>query len=169
MNPDQKKFADAQDDFQDWRPNVDFNLWGVLQFVKACLNFAGRGASIVFVGSVSQDEPWERTAQYAAAKAGLAAAMRAIALEYGRMGIRFNMMTCGGVANAPFYSYVGDLARYANRTYDEQLEFMTKDYALGYVPPPEEYADALIFFLSDMSKAITGQNLHVNGGMFMKS
>jgi NAD(P)-dependent dehydrogenase (short-subunit alcohol dehydrogenase family) len=169
MNPDQKKFADADPDFKDWQPIVEFNFFGVLQFVKACLTTMEDGSSVALVGSVSQDEAWERTAPYAAAKAGLAATMRVMALEYGPQGIRFNMMCCGGIANDPFYTYVGDLANYAGHSYDEQLALMVKDYPLGYVPTPDEYAYTLIFLLSDMSKAVNGQNIHANGGLFMKS
>ena len=169
MEPDRKLFIDADDDFADWRPILDFNVFGTLQLVKACLKSMSRGGSVAIVGSQAQDEPWERTGPYAAAKAGLGAMIRVMALEYGPKGIRFNGMAAGGVASGPYFTYVRQLADFAGRTFEEQKELMQKDYPLGYVPPPDEYADALIFLMSDMSRAVNGQNIHVNGGIFMKS
>jgi NAD(P)-dependent dehydrogenase (short-subunit alcohol dehydrogenase family) len=169
MEPDRKFFADADDDFADWRPIVDFNVFGTLQLVKACLKSMSRGGSVAIVGSQAQDEPWERTGPYAAAKAGLGAMIRVMALEYGPKGIRFNGMAAGGIASGPYFAYLQQLADFAGRTLEEQKALMQKDYPLGYVPPPEEYADALIFLMSDMSRAVNGQNIHVNGGIFMKS
>jgi NAD(P)-dependent dehydrogenase (short-subunit alcohol dehydrogenase family) len=169
MNPDHKFFEDADDDLAAWRQIHDFNLFGTLQLVKACLKPMTSGGSVAIVGSQAQDEPWARTGPYAAAKAGLAAMIRVMALEYGSKGIRFNGMAAGGIASGPYFTYVQQLADFASRTFEEQKELMQKDYPLGYVPPPEEYADALIFLMSDMARAVNGQNIHVNGGVFMKS
>jgi len=169
MNPDHKTFAEADDDFAAWRSILDFNVFGTLQLVKACLKRMTRGGSVAIVGSQAQDEPWARTGPYAVAKAGLGAMIRVMALENGSKGVRFNGMAAGGIASGPYYSYVQQLADFAGRSFEEQKELMQKDYPLGYVPPPEEYADALIFLMSDMSRAVNGQNIHVNGGIFMKS
>jgi NAD(P)-dependent dehydrogenase (short-subunit alcohol dehydrogenase family) len=108
-----------------------------------------------------------RTGPYSAAKAGLAALVRVLALEQGPKGIRFNGMHAGGIAHDPYFAYVRRLAGLAGRTFEEQRDLMQKDYPLGHVPSPEEYADALIFLMSDLSRAITGQAIHVNGGIFM--
>jgi NAD(P)-dependent dehydrogenase (short-subunit alcohol dehydrogenase family) len=173
MEPDRKLFVDADDDFADWRPVMDFNVWATLQFVKACLKGMSRGGSVAIVGSQVSHEPWPYVAAYAGAKAALGAMVRSIAIEYGvrygNSGIRFNMLSAGGVANGPYYHYVQELADFHSRTYDEQLKLMAQAYPLGHVPPPEEYADALIFLMSDMAAAVNGLDLHVNGGSFMKS
>lgn len=173
MEPDRKLFVEADEDFANWRPIVDVNLWGTLQFIKQCLKGMSRGGSVAIVGSQVSNEPWPYVAAYAAAKAGLGAMVRSIAHEYGSKfgdtGIRFNMLSAGGVANAPYYHYVQELADFNNRTYDEQLKLMAEAYPLGYVPKPEEYADALIFLMSEKSGAVNGLDIHANGGSFMKS
>lgn len=173
MEPDRKLFVDADDDFANWRPVMDFNVWATLQFVKACLKGMSRGGSVAIVGSQVSHEPWPYVAAYAGAKAALGAMVRSIALEYGirygNTGIRFNMLSAGGVANAPYYHYVQELGDFHGRTYDEQLQLMAQAYPLGHVPPPDEYADALIFLMSDMAAAVNGLDIHVNGGSFMKS
>lgn len=174
MNPDHKLFADTDEDFAAWREITDVNLWGTLQLVKQCLKGMSRGGSVAIVGSqTSNDGHWPYVAPYAAAKAALGAVVRLIAFEngiqHGNTGIRFNMLSAGGVANAPYYEYVQTLADINKTTYGEQLQHMAQAYPLGYVPKPEEYADALIFLMSDMSAAVNGLDIHANGGSYMRS
>ena len=173
MEPDRKLFVEADDDFASWRPILDMNLWGTLQLVKQSLKGMSRGGSVAIVGSQAAQDPTPYVTAYAAAKAALAAAVRSIAIEYGGQhgdaGIRFNMLSAGGIANEPFFKYVHELAAFANRTHEEQWQLMVRDYPLGYIPKPDEYADALIFLLSDMAAAVNGLDIHANGGTFMKS
>lgn len=172
MEPDRKLFDEVDDDFEEWRRCMDFNVWGTMRLVKACLTGMDRGSSVAIVGSQVSHEAWPRVAAYAGAKAALGAMVRSISLEYGQKfvdkGVRFNMVSAGGIANAPYIKYVGELAEFNNRSFEEQRKLMTEAYPLGYVPPPEEYADMLIFMMSDMSKAVDGQDFHVNGGSYMK-
>jgi NAD(P)-dependent dehydrogenase (short-subunit alcohol dehydrogenase family) len=170
--PDRMMFDDTDDDFVAWRKITDANLYGTLQFVKACVKHMGPGGSVAIVGSLAQDQPAFLTAPYSAAKAGLAAAVRVLAVEYGAQhkarGLRFNLVSAGGVAGPPYFRYVGELAELAGITREEQQKLMIGDHPKGYVTLPDEYADSLIFLMSDMSAGINGQNIHVNGGEFMK-
>lgn len=172
MEPDRKLFIEADDDFANWRPILDMNVWGTLQLVKQCLKHMTRGGSVAIVGSQAGQDATPYVTAYAAAKAALGAAVRCMALEYGvkhrDLGIRFNMLSAGGIANEPFFNYVHELAAFANITPEEQLKSMVQDYPLGYIPKPDEYADALIFLLSDMAAAVNGLDIHGNGGVFMK-
>jgi NAD(P)-dependent dehydrogenase (short-subunit alcohol dehydrogenase family) len=174
MDPDRKSFDEAPSNFADWRLNVDFNLWATLQFVKACLEHMTSGGSVVLSGSTSSDLPDARVAAYAAAKAALASMVRSIAYEYsakfgGGRCIRLNMISFGAIAGEPFHNWVGEIADIAGRTYEQQLKRISRNYPLGYIPTPDEYANGIVMLLSDLSKAFNGLNLHVNGGLFMKS
>jgi NAD(P)-dependent dehydrogenase (short-subunit alcohol dehydrogenase family) len=172
MEPDRMMFDDTDDNFVAWRAITDANLYGTLQFVKACVKHMEHGGSVAIVGSLAQDQPAFLTAPYSAAKAGLAAVVRVLALEYGAehkaRGLRFNMVSAGGVAGPPFFRYVGELAELAGITREEQQKLMSGRHPKGYVTLPDEYADTLIFLMSDLSAGVNGQNLHVNGGEFMK-
>ena len=172
MEPDRTLFDDTDDEFDMWRKITDFNLYGTISMVKQCLKHMPRGGSVAIVGSVSQDQGYPFVAPYAAAKAGLAAMVRSLAIEYGvkhkDRDIRFNMATAGGVAGEPYYIYVQQLADMAGVSFEEQKAAMSDNQPLGYIPIPEEYADSLIFLLSDMSRGLQGQNVQVNGGAFMK-
>lgn len=171
MEPDRTMFEDTDDTFENWRKITDFNLYATMQLVKCCLPHMPKGGSVAIVGSVSQEAPFPYTAPYAAAKAGLGAMIRSLALEYGRphrtRDLRFNGLIAAGVAGPPYHKYVGELAAMEGRTYEEQATLMASTYPLGHVPEPDEYADALIFLLSDMSRVINGQNINANGGSFM--
>jgi len=172
MEPDRVMFDDTDDDFTAWRAITDANLYGTLQFVKACVKHMGQGGSVAIVGSTAQDQGHQLTAPYAAAKAGLAAVVRVLTVEYGAQhkarGLRFNILTAGGVAGPPYFRYVGELAELAGITREEQQQLMIGNHPKGYVTLPDEYADSLIFLMSEMSAGINGQNIHVNGGEFMK-
>jgi NAD(P)-dependent dehydrogenase (short-subunit alcohol dehydrogenase family) len=173
MEPDRKMFDEAAADFSDWRSNVDFNLWATMQFVKACLTHMTSGGSIVLSGSTSSDFPDAGVAAYAAAKAGLASMIRSIAYEYsakfsGGRGIRLNMLSYGAIAGEPFHKWVQEIADISGRTYEQQLKRISRNYPLGYVPTPDEYANGVVMLLSDLSKAFNGLNIHINGGLFMK-
>jgi NAD(P)-dependent dehydrogenase (short-subunit alcohol dehydrogenase family) len=170
--PDRMMFDDTDDNFVAWRAITDANLYGTLQFVKACVKHMGQDGSVVIVGSVAQDQPSYLTAPYSAAKAGLAAVVRVLAVEYGAehkaRGLRFNIVSAGGVAGPPYFRYMGELAEFAGITREEQQQLLTSKHPKGYVTLPDEYADTLIFLMSNMSAGINGQNIHVNGGEFMK-
>jgi enoyl-[acyl-carrier-protein] reductase (NADH) len=52
-------------------------------------------------------------------------------------------------------------------TPEAELKKVSEQAALRYIPPTEEYARTLLFFASRLSDAVTGQSLHVNGGLYM--
>lgn len=173
MEPDRKLFDQATDDFSEWRQNMDFNFWSTMTFVKACLQCMTPGGSVVIAGSTSSELPEAGVAPYAAAKAALTSMVRSIAYEYsakfsGGRGIRLNMLSLGAIAGPPFHEWVQQIADRAGRDYESQLKRIARNYPLGQVPHPDEYADGLIFLLSDMSSTFNGLNIHANGGLFMK-
>lgn len=93
---------------------------------------------------------------YCASKAALVGMSKAIALEYARRGITVNCVAPGAI-KTPMTDVVSDEAR---------ERFLSK-IPLGYMADPIEIAYAICFLASKESSYITGQTLHVNGGMYM--
>lgn len=93
---------------------------------------------------------------YCASKAGLVGMSKAIALEYAKRGITVNCIAPGAI-KTPMIDAVSDEAR---------ERFLAK-IPLGYMADPVEVAYAICFLASKESSYITGQTIHVNGGMYM--
>jgi enoyl-[acyl-carrier-protein] reductase (NADH) len=74
----------------------------------------------------------------------------------------------GGIANAASEKYIAALAAQNDRSVEKQRAIVAEGYPLGHMPAPDEYADSLVFLLSRLSRAVTGQAIHVNGGFFMR-
>ena len=93
---------------------------------------------------------------YAAAKAGMMGFTRSLAREIGSRGITVNVVAPGFVDT--------DMTRALD---DDQREALLSDIPLQRLGEPEDIASAVLFLASDQGGYITGQTLHVNGGMFM--
>jgi hypothetical protein len=94
------------------------------------------------------------TAAYGAAKAGLAHLVKSVACEYGKDGIRMTMVSPGATETGP-HLRAAHRNRYRNE-FDDPLHHRGK---------PEDIANAVVFFASDLSMYVTGQILGVDGGV----
>jgi NAD(P)-dependent dehydrogenase (short-subunit alcohol dehydrogenase family) len=144
-----------------WRETVDTNLTsaflGAKYQVPAMLERGG--GSLIFTSSfVGSTVGFPGMAAYAASKAGLTGLVQVIAAEFGKNGIRANVLMPGGtdtpanVANAPG-------AAPETRTFIEGL------HALKRLGRPEELAEAALFIASDAASFMTGTTLLVDGGV----
>jgi len=95
-------------------------------------------------------------ANYAAAKAGLAGMTRALARELGSRGITVNCVAPGFIAT--------DMTSTLS---DDQQNALLAQIPLGHLGKPEDVAFAVVYLASPEASYITGQEIHVNGGMFM--
>lgn len=148
---------------EEMRSQVDLNLMGHLYCAKAALpllEVSGRGA-IVFTASVQGHVTLPGCVPYAAAKAGLMAVARALAVELGGKGIRVNTVSPGTI-DTPMLRR--DLA---GMSHDKVEGFMTQvraANALGRVGEAREIADVVVFLCSDQASYITGEDILVDGG-----
>ena len=94
---------------------------------------------------------------YTAAKAALIGLTRTMAAELGPDGVRVNLVA-GGLLQTTDASAV---------TTPEVFEFVAQGTPLRQTVTPEEFAEAVVFFASPMSDAVTGQSLAVDGGLTM--
>jgi len=114
----------------------------------------GRGGVIVNISSIVASIGAVSGAHYTASKAGLIGLTRANALELAPHGIRVNAIAPGIV----------DTAQPRQGMTEEEISNLGESLPLGRVLEAEEIADTAVFLASDMSKQITGQTIHVNGG-----
>lgn len=138
-----------------WQRQIELNLVGVMRCVRAALPHllaSPAGGNVVTIGSVNGLSAFGGY-PYSAAKAGLQSLTQNFAAEYGRRGLRFNLIAPGTIRT---------------RVWDDQpgtLDRLTKLYPLGRVGEPEDIASAVAFLASDDAAWITGVVLPVDGGI----
>jgi NAD(P)-dependent dehydrogenase (short-subunit alcohol dehydrogenase family) len=157
-----------QADLDDWRRIFEVNLFGAIRLTQlvAPLMRAQRRGSIVFVNSMSIRIVEPMMGGYAASKGALLTAARTLAKELGPHGVRVNSIVPGYIWSAKMEAYFRRLAADRGVPYDAVHEDVASRTALHHIPDSAEVADAVIFFASDLSRAVTGQSLDVNGGHY---
>jgi NAD(P)-dependent dehydrogenase (short-subunit alcohol dehydrogenase family) len=142
---------------------LDTNLRGSLLCARAAIPALRErgGGSIVFVSSVQAYVTLPGCTPYAAAKAGLVAAARALAPEVGGAGIRVNAIAPGTIDTPMLHR---DLTGMNRTEADQFLERVENANALGRIGRPHEIADVAVFLSSDAASYITGTTIVVDGG-----
>jgi NAD(P)-dependent dehydrogenase (short-subunit alcohol dehydrogenase family) len=141
-----------------WERELAVNLTGAFNVVSPALPGMMRrgGGSIVFVATVNALAHYGNPA-YAAAKAGLVAYAKAIAVERGAAGIRSNVV-CPGSVRTPAWDHRLQRA-------PDILDKVLPHYPLGRLVTPQEVASAVLFLASDAASGITGAVLAVDAGL----
>ena len=142
----------------DWETVLDTNLRSVFRLSKACLRgmMKARTGRIISIGSVIGSMGNAGQANYAAAKAGMMGFSRSLAREVGSRGITVNVVAPGFIDT--------DMTRELNETHREA---MLKDIPLKRLGEADDIAAAVSFLASASASYITGQTIHVNGGMYV--
>jgi NAD(P)-dependent dehydrogenase (short-subunit alcohol dehydrogenase family) len=142
---------------------LDTDLKGALLCAQLAIPELKRrhGGSIIFVASVQAYVTLPGCVPYAAAKAGLVAAARALAPEVGRDGIRVNAIAPGTIDTPMLHR---DLSGMSSEQANLFLEQVADANALGRIGRPEEIADVAVFLASDASRYVTGTTIVADGG-----
>jgi NAD(P)-dependent dehydrogenase (short-subunit alcohol dehydrogenase family) len=142
---------------------LDTDLKGALLCAQLAIPELRRrgGGSIVFVSSVQAYVTLPGCVPYAAAKAGLLAAARALVPEVGRFGIRVNAIAPGTIDTPMLHR---DLSGMGREEADRFLAQVADANALGRIGSPEEIADVVVFLASDASGYVTGTAIVADGG-----
>ena len=142
----------------DWDAVLDTNLRSVFRLSKACLRgmMKARRGRIISIASVVGSMGNAGQTNYAAAKAGMMGFSRSLAREIGSRGITVNVIAPGFIDT--------DMTRALD---DQQRESLLRDIPLQRLGEPGDIAAAVLFLASEQGSYITGQTLHVNGGMYM--
>jgi len=140
-----------------WHGMLDVHLGGTFRCSKAAHPLlARRGGAIVNVASISAILGFGGRASYSAAKGGIAALTRDLAIEWAGDGIRVNAVAPGVIAT-------DIIARNVARGVLDESRFNAR-IPLGRLGRPEEIADAVFFLASDTASYVTGQTIVVDGG-----
>jgi NAD(P)-dependent dehydrogenase (short-subunit alcohol dehydrogenase family) len=157
-------------DLADFTKDFDIDCLGALRLTRACVPYLRNGGAVVNVSSMATVRPYgdEHGLEigYAAAKGALNVLSKYMATDLGRYGIRVNTCRPGFIHGAPLESYMqaqvtGDLSR------DEIYAGIAKDIPLGVIPLEDDVARAVLMFVSDYTRAVTGAALDLNGGQWM--
>ncbi len=142
----------------DWDAVLDTNLKAVFRMSRAVMRtmMKQRYGRIVNITSVVGASGNPGQANYAAAKAGVAGMTRALARELGSRGVTVNCVAPGFIAT-DMTAVLGE----------DQHKALMAQIPLGELGKPEDIAHAVAYLASPEARYITGQELHVNGGMFM--
>lgn len=142
----------------DWDAVLDTNLKAVFRMSRAVMRtmMKQRYGRIVSITSVVGASGNPGQANYAAAKAGVAGMTRALARELGSRGITANCVAPGFIET--------DMTAALP---EEQQKALLGQIPLGHLGKPADIAHAVAFLASPQAGYITGQEIHVNGGMFM--
>jgi 3-oxoacyl-[acyl-carrier protein] reductase len=141
---------------QEWSTVLDANLSGPYRVIRACLRsmVKMRWGRIINIGSVVGSIGNAGQTNYAAAKAGLIGFSKSLALEVGSRGITVNVVAPGFIDT--------DMTRGLTEAQQSKLQ---EHIPLGRMGTGEDIAYAVLFLASPLASYITGQILHVNGGM----
>lgn len=142
----------------EWQDIIDTNLTAIFNLSKAVLRgmMKKKHGRIVNVGSVVGSTGNPGQANYAAAKAGVIGFSKSMAREVASRGITINVVAPGFIDT--------DMTKALS---DEQKEAIFKDIPANRLGRPEEIAATVAFLVSDSAAYITGETIHVNGGMYM--
>lgn len=158
FNGDARRRAD-EIGYGDFAARLDGIVGGAVNTIQAALpgmREAG-GGSVINIGTNLFQNPVVPYHDYTAAKAALLSLTRTFAADLGPEGIRVNMVS-GGLLRTTDASAA---------TPEEVFDLIAASTPLRKVTTPEDFAAAVLFFASDWSRAVTGQNLVVDGGLVM--
>jgi NAD(P)-dependent dehydrogenase (short-subunit alcohol dehydrogenase family) len=166
--PQRTTLLDAEPDLSNWRDCFEINVFATLQMTKCVAQHMvqRRAGRIVMINTMTAERVLPGSEAYAGSKIALQRMTRAIALELGVYGIRVNSMHPGYMRGPQVQRVMAQRARENGTSVDEEFKVVADQAALRYIPPTEEYARVLLFFASPLSDAVTGQSLHVNGGLY---
>ncbi|UVK76901.1 MAG: 3-oxoacyl-[acyl-carrier-protein] reductase FabG [Sodalis sp. Fle] len=142
----------------EWQSILDTNLTSVYRMSKAVIRamIKKRYGRIITIGSVVGSMGNAGQTNYAAAKAGLIGFSKSLACEVASRGITVNVVAPGFIAT--------DMTEVLMDKHRTDILSQIPANRLG---DPKEIASAVVFFASDEASYITGETIHVNGGMYM--
>jgi 3-oxoacyl-[acyl-carrier protein] reductase len=143
---------------EDWDVIMETNLRSVFRLSKACLRgmMKARGGRIISIASVVGAIGNPGQSNYAAAKAGMVGFSKSLAREIASRNITVNVVAPGFIDT--------DMTKALD---EGQRESLMTDIPLQRLGEPEDIAAAVLYLASAQGGYITGQTLHVNGGMYM--
>ena len=144
--------------FEEWKKVIDINLSSTFLLSKYSIKkmLKNKKGKVINITSVVGHTGNLGQANYTAAKAGIIAMSKTLAIEYARKNININCISPG----------------FIKTSMTDKIDTKFKEMIISKIPSgrlgePEDVANAVFFLASDLSNYINGETLHVNGGMYM--
>ena len=143
---------------KEWSDIMNVHLYGTFQLSKRALKMMlkNKWGRIINISSASASIGNRGQSNYAAAKAGVEAFTKSLAKEVGKRDITINAVAPGFISTDMTENNKGVNA-----------DYLVKEIPLGRFGKPEEVASLISFMCSDGASYITGQTIHINGGLYM--
>jgi len=143
---------------EDWQKVIDVDLTAGFRLARAALRgmVRRRWGRIIAITSVVGTTGNPGQANYAAAKAGMVGMSKALAAEVAQRGVTVNCLAPGFIATAMTDSLT-----------EEQKTRIAQAIPMGRVGTPDEVAAGVLYLASEEARYVTGQTLHINGGLAM--
>jgi 3-oxoacyl-[acyl-carrier protein] reductase len=141
----------------EWNRVINLNLTSTFLISKNVIKkmLKNKNGKIINITSVVGHTGNIGQANYAASKAGLIGMSKSLALEYGKKNIKINCISPGFIKS-----------EMTDKINDNFKETLFEKISLERFGTPEDVANAALFLSSDLSNYITGETIHVNGGMY---
>ena len=142
---------------EEWNKVIDINLTSTFQLSKSTIKkmLKSKSGKIINITSVVGHTGNVGQANYTASKAGVVAMSKSLALEYGKKNIKVNCVSPGFIST--------EMTNKINEDYKNALK---SKIPLNKFGDPNDVANTVLFLCSDLSDYITGETIHVNGGMY---
>ena len=143
---------------EQWNTVIETNLTSLYRVTKSVVKdmMKVRTGRIINIGSIVGMMGNAGQSNYSATKSGLLGFTKSLAREVSSRNINVNAISPGFIDT--------DMTRALS---EEQIEALTKNIPLGRIASPDEVSSVVAFLLSDDSSYITGENINVNGGLYM--
>ena len=141
----------------EWNKVINLNLTSSFLLSKYSIKkmMKNKNGKIINITSVVGHTGNIGQANYAASKAGLIGMSKSLALEYGKKNIKINCISPGFIKS-----------EMTDKISDSFKEILQEKISLNRFGVPEDVANAVVFLSSDLANYITGETIHVNGGMY---
>lgn len=143
---------------EEWDSIINTNLTSIFRMSKACIRsmMKAKKGRIISISSVVGASGNPGQTNYAAAKAGLVGFSKSLAREVGSRNITVNVVAPGFIDT--------DMTRELS---EDQRAAIFQNIPLSRLGKPEEIAGAVLYLASPLGAYVTGETIHVNGGMYM--
>ncbi len=143
---------------EEWERVLHTNLTAAFLVIQKALPLLGEGSSVINIGSRAAAVGIPLRAHYTASKAGMIGLTRSLCKELGRQGVRVNLV-------APGIINTDDTDTLSAQEREHYKQRYANLMALGRFGKPEEVAGVVLFLASDLSAYVTGETIHVDGGV----
>ena len=142
---------------EDWNNVLNLNLSSSFMITKHVIKkmLKNKKGKIINITSIVGHTGNVGQANYSASKAGLIGMSKSLALEYGRKNIKINCVSPGFIKS-----------EMTDKISEEYKKIMEDKISLGRFGKPDDVANVVAFLSSELSDYITGETIHVNGGMY---